>query len=69
MIARTESTLAFSTVVVGSLQTQRPQHTFEGLLVAAMILRHRPTGTGQFRPGVIGSVRVQSLFQCSRSQP
>ena len=64
-----ESTLAPVTVIVGSLQTQRPQHTFKGLLVTPPILSRFSARARQFRPGMIGRVSVQPLFQGSRGQP
>ena len=48
---------------------QRPQHTFKGLLVTAPILSRFSTGARKFCSGMIGSVGVQPLFQCSRGQP
>jgi len=48
---------------------QRPEHTFKGLLVTAPILSRFSTGARQRYSGMIGSVGVQPLFQCSCGQP
>ena len=68
-VARAESTLAPGAVIVGPLQTQRPQHAFKRLLVTAPIPGRFSAGARQFRTGMIGSVGVQTLFQCSCGQP
>jgi len=67
-VARAESTLAIGTVIIGPLQVQRAQYTFKRLPVTAMILDKPSAGAGQFRPGVIGGVSVEPLFQRSGGQ-
>lgn len=69
MIARAESALALSTVIVGPLQMQRSQYAFKCFAVTAMILGHASAGAGQFWPCMIRGIGVQPLFQRSRGQP
>ena len=68
-IARAESTFAVGTVIIGALQAQRAQNTFQCLFVTAVISGQSSAGAGQFRPGVIGGVSVEPLFQRTRGQP
>jgi hypothetical protein len=52
-----------------SSSTPAIQLRFKGLFVAAPILGWVSAGARQFRPGMIGSVGIQPLFQRSRGQP
>jgi hypothetical protein len=47
---------------------QRAQYALKRLPVTAMILSQPSADAGQFRPGMIGDVGIQPLFQCSRRQ-
>jgi hypothetical protein len=65
-IARAESALAWGTVIVGSLQMQRPQYAFKCFLVAAMILGRFSARAGQLRARMIAGIGIQPLFQGAR---
>ena len=55
-------------MIIGSFQTQRPQYAFKRLSVTAMILSGASTGARQLRPGKIGGVGIEPLFNCTCCQ-